>query len=284
MSEEGHKPEIDFSAVKVIRQLSIPTWARVFALTVTVATFVGSVWLMGMGTILCSRECNDKLPELGVSILGGTFVPMVVLIYIAFARTGIEALKKKSDEFLLETIPAIFNRPIVPWSDDIENEITSCTITASRPKQVISIYEKFWRGVRNKGYVGSSSERYAATVIWGKKENADIQFFIDLNLYKINVGILLPIDKISNQDRAKQAREFLSELFGSVFEGAEHEGYKIDENITESNKYYFIVARLKVADDFIWDPSRQLHFVQDLKNYILAIANCWCNYIYKKSE
>lgn len=280
MSEEKEGSGIDFSAIKIIRQLSIPMWARIFALVVAFATFVGSIWLMGIGTIFCHGDCNDKLLELGVSILAGTFVPMIVLIYIAFARTGIEALKKKTEDFLLETIPSIFNRQFVPWNDDIEFGISDCSIIPSRPIMHVPFYEKFWRGIRNKGYIGSSSERYLLRVKWGGYTNTDVQFFVELNMYKINVGMLLPIQKINPNDQSKNPRKFFEDVFGSVFEGAKHEGYKVDDNVSVTNKYYYIVSRLKVPEDFIWDPSHQLHFIQDLKNFILAFAHCWCNYVY----
>lgn len=275
-------PELSLTVLKVVRQMSIPVWVRLFSLLVAIFTFIGCVWLIAIGTVLCKGSCDSKVSEIGTTLLGSTFVPVLILTYLAFARTGIEALKKRTDELLLDIIPSVFNRPITTWNDE-EEGITQLTIQAARHKVHLPFYRRLWRSVTNKGYEGSSSERYAINAQWGMKTVNNVVLLIDLNLLKINIGLKIPKNDIKSSDQTKEARALFEEIFGSVFEGAKHEGYYLDNNIVQSGSAYMVVARLRISEDFIWNPARQLHFAQDLKNYVVAFMSCWSAYQFSNS-
>lgn len=271
-------PELGLTVLKVIRQMSIPIWVRLFSLLISVLTLVGCVWLIAIGTVLCKGNCDLKISEIGTTLLGSTFVPVLILAYLAFAKTGIEALKKRTDDLLLDIIPSVFNRPLVAWNDDENDGITQFSIEPARQKICLPFYSKLWRSVTNKRYDGSSSERYAIRAKWGAHEISDVVMFLDLNLLKINVALRIPMSKIRGDDKAKEPHVLFQEIFGSVFEGAKHEGYYLDDNIVKSGTSYLVIARLRITEDFIWNPARQLHFAQDLKNYVLAFTDRWCAY------
>lgn len=219
-------PEITLSALKVIRQISIPIWVRLFSLMVAVLTFVGCLWLIAIGTVLCKGNCDLKISEIGIALFSSTFVPVLILTYIAFAKTGVEALKKRTDDLLLDTIPSIFNRPLVSWEGDDGDRGVQFLLRSRRKKINLPFYSRLWRSVTNKGHEGSSTEGYDINYKWGVHEVNDVHMFIDLNLLKVNVGMLVPVGSVLDVDKEKPLRILFEEIFGSVFEGAKHEGYK----------------------------------------------------------
>lgn len=279
MSNQPPPPENGLTLLKVIRQVSIPIWVRLFSLLIAVLTFVGCVWLIAIGTVFCTGDCNTKISELGVSLMSSTFVPVLALTYLAFARTGIESLRKRTDELLLFFIPSVLNQPLVSWGQEESEDIATFKIEPTRKLKPKHWYHLLWKGLFNKGYEGTPSERYQIIASWGKHTVDEIGLHLDMNMLKINVVLRIPIDPLNLADR-NNPKSFIQRVFGPVLEGATHEGYRFDEHIVVTKSSLLVIARLGIGEDFIWSPSRQLHFAQDLRNFVLAFVKCWCVYRY----
>lgn len=161
-----------------LRQFSVPLLARASIFTIAVLTLVVGILLIWLGWHACAPDkCGEKWLEVGLQVLGTTFLPVVVLGYLVFAETGVKALVRKSSELLRKTIPdALHLKP--------------------------------------------SAE-------------------------------------------------------GFLVEGAAHEGYVIDKVLTETEvngrRCIKLVARLRMNDNFLWDPARKLHFAQDLRMFCHAM-------------
>ena len=279
MSNQPPPPESGLTLLKVIRQVSIPIWVRLFSLLIAILTFVGCVWLIAIGTVFCTGDCNTKISELGVSLMSSTFVPVLALTYLAFARTGIESLRKRTDELLLFFIPSVLNQPLVSWGEGESEEIGAFKIEPARKAKQKPWYHVFWTGLFNKGYEGTPSERYRIIASWGTHTVDEIGLNLEMNMLKINVGLRIPVSPLIPEDR-NNPKDFVQRVFGPVLEGATHEGYRFDEHIIVTKNSLLVIARLGIGEDFIWSPSRQLHFAQDLRNFVLAFVKCWCLHRY----
>lgn len=278
MSEENSR--IGDSNLKLLRQLSIPTWARMFAFIVAAVTLTGCIWLIGVGIFLHAHHGNDRLAELGATVLGSTFVPMILLVYIAFARTGTKALRIKVDDLLLNLLPSVFNGPVISWEDDPRAQLTSCLVIPSRTDRGRG-WRCLWRRLTNRPCgMQSPSERFSLHVMWGGHSVIDLAFAVDFNITKVNVGLKIPRSGIHEEDQSLSHNVIVEKIFGATLEGAIHEGYSINEHVIVTDKYIEISGRLRLREDFMWDPAQQLHFAQDLRIFVLSYADNWCRYLF----
>lgn len=260
--------------IQQVRQLSVPLWARILALALGLGIFMIGLWLLALGTFMCGADCNAGFKDAGTAILSATMIPVLVLVYLAFAETGTASLKRRTDEILGESIPQAFTIDEPPWaSQDDDVCIRSCTVAARHGS-------------------GSPTARYDLKIQWGTAQAARpvaFSFFIDLNVYKVNVGLQLPD---TGEFCGASGEELLNCVFGNTLSGAKHAGYEIPFRLppaeparsVAAGRYFSIVARRKMSNEFLWDPAEKLHFIFDLRNFVFAFASDWFNYCGEKES
>jgi hypothetical protein len=234
-----------------LRQFSVPLLARVTIFTIAVLTLVAGILLIGLGWHACAPDkCGEKWLEVGLQVLGTTFLPVVVLGYLVFAETGVKALVRKSSELLRKTIPDALH--LEPSAEDflVGGELERCEVKTS--------------------HANDSPRAYYSLTATRSGEQARLDVILDLNVSKINVVFIVPVPRQGVTDLGK-----IADNFKATLEGAAHEGYVIDKVLTETeiNGRHCIklVARLRMNDNFLWDPARKLHFAQDLRMFCHAM-------------
>ncbi|WP_168735297.1 hypothetical protein [Pseudothauera rhizosphaerae] len=238
-----------------VRQLSIPAWVRYGALALALATFAVGLWLLGAGIIAChTAECDERLLETGSRIVAVAFLPVLVLIYLAFAQTGVAALARKSRALLAETIPTV----LAARGGD-------AAAIGSRHDILRSTVQTFHNdGVPSARYRLELARADSAAELW---------FQVDLNVSKVNVTVFIPWEA---PRPAQEAREWLERFFPVSFEGARHEGYTVDSSIglidDAERRFVTVCARRRLAADFLWDPAAKLYFAQDLRYFLFSLA------------
>lgn len=241
--------------IQQIRQLSVPIWARVVALVVAVGTFIGGAWLLVLGSSTCGASCDDKWLQTGTTILGTTTVPVLVLLYLAFAETGVKALTRKTKEILTRIVPTAFQSTTRSGGLGSEGVISKCEV--------------------NVRYSDGSPSALYTVVATQQDRRARLFFSLDINVNKAVVVFFVPGPATASENNSMTAAEQIKNKFKETFEGAAHEGYKIDESTNGLREgirsYSRIVARKQLTEDFLWDPGRKLYFAQDLSFFVIAM-------------
>lgn len=241
------------------KQLSVPLWARSLALCLGVATFIAGLWLLWMGSINCSDldNCSNVL-DTGVRVVTTSFVPVIVLIYLVFAQTGVSALTRKSLELLSTTIPIALR-------------------TAQRADDLSALTDEIVHSeVELTHHRGTPTAHYRLTLNRGTGASlatAQIRFQVDFNVTKINVVVFIPC---IDPPPAEPGGSWLSRHFPVTCEGARHEGYEVDQSMsyvtTQTVPLLKICLRRRLSNDFLWDPAAKLYFAQDLRYFLFSLA------------
>lgn len=244
--------------IRQMRQLSVPLWARLLALILAASTLMVGIVLIWQGWNTCAPDkCRELWLEQGVKVIGTTFLPVIVLVYLLFAETGVKALLRKSGELLRKTIPTALQK--LPTSDVSDNfhELDACLVETFHSKD-------------------APSARYRLT---GRRhdQTAQMDVSVEVNVSKINVCFLIPCfdDRLGG---------VIAELeFGTSLKGALHEGYTVDASFPEvmvgAQRFVKVVARLRMNNDFLWDPAQKLHFAQDLRLFCHAMLSEGWSYL-----
>jgi len=235
-----------------LRQLSIPLGARIAAVVLAVVVLAVGGWLAFDGWRHCTAACDEKALESGTRILAATILPALVVVYLAFAETGVKALTRKIGELLNRTLPEALKESA---GEDfaVAGEIEKCLVS--------------WRFVD-----GSHRARYRLTATRGGDAVA-MNMLVELNVAKVNVVFFVPAPAKAD---AAEVRGYLREAMA----GAAHEGYVFDDAMSEvtvdEQRYHRLIARKRLPDNFLWDPALKLHFAQDLRMFAHAvIADAW---------
>lgn len=252
VAHTGPVAPVGLEIISQVRQLSIPLWARILAVFLAVSVLLVGCFLVLKGWMACTEGCTEKWLEHGTKIVGATFLPAVLLVYLVFAETGVTALVRKTEELLVKTIPNALKSERIDLGFEIIGQIDSCEVVAT-----------YTRGVPRARY-------YIVATRNGQK--AVLNFLVDLNVSKANVVIFLPlrtpVDHDLNLDKLRQGLE-------ATIKGAEHEGYIFDQLMPEvkvgNNCFVTLVARKMLPNNFLWDPSHKLHFAQDLRMFVHSV-------------
>jgi hypothetical protein len=244
---EGLSPTL----IQQVRQLSVPIWARGLALTLAVLTTLVAVWLVWSGARSCAFECNERLMESGVKILSIAFVPLLVLVYLVFAETGVRALKRKTKELL---------------------EVTVIEALHSEERQNKDHSNEIWGSAAQLLEISGPTAYYQLRVL--RQDNAaTLNFQLDFNVSKVNVVVFLPWP---GPERGQTLAQQIRTRLGPTLEGARHEGYVVDENIgytlIDGRGHAVLCGRKRLRQDFLWDPGSKLYFAQDLRFFLLSLV------------
>lgn len=247
----GMREAFNPTLLQQVRQLSVPIWARGLALLLALLTTLIAVWLVWSGASSCAFQCNERLMEAGIKILSVAFVPLLVLVYLVFAETGVRALKRKTQELLQTTVIEALRSEAGP------NELGSSEIQGSEAR-LLEI---------------SGPTAHYHFCVKRRDHTAAIRFQLDFNVSKVNLVVYLPWP---GPERGVALAEQLQIRLGPTLEGARHEGYAMDENVgyISSNGlgYAVLCGRKRLRQDFLWDPGSKLYFAQDLRFFLLSLA------------
>jgi len=241
------------------KQLSVPLWARSLALCLGVATFVAGLWLLWMGSVNCGDRGNcGNVLDTGVRIVTTSFVPVIVLVYLVFAQTGVSALTRKSRELLATTIPeALRTKHQAGDLSALTDEIAHSDVELTHHR-------------------GAPTAHYRLTLSRGVgtgMATAHIRFLVDFNVTKMNVVVFIPC---IDPPPAEPGGSWLARHFPVTCEGARHEGYEVDQSMsyvtTQAVPLLKICLRHRLANDFLWDPAAKLYFAQDLRYFLFSLA------------
>jgi hypothetical protein len=246
--------------VSHIRQISVPVWARALALILSLAVLLPGIVLVWGGWLGCAEfikdwlgsglVCHEKWIAQGIEIVAAALLPVVVILYLVFAETGMRSLMRRTNELLGKIVPQALRSeggPSATFSDGME----SCSVATSFHT------------------AGNISAHYLLQYRRENKEGA-LRFTVAVNIDKAVIVFFLPA-------QAETGPEEANRLMAPTIKGAKHEGYVFDEELvktTREGKHYLqLIARRNLSSDFLWNPAAKLHFAWDLRSFAYSVIH-----------
>ena len=240
------------------RQLSVPLWARMLVLGMVGIVFVSDVVLIailflqdvGFGTpALLTPKVPERWLSSAVTLLSSIFVPVVVVAYLVFAETGVNALRKKSNEILSRLIPECLREIRFPsLNEKLVVEVSPTTSHSTRCRYSLS------------GCQNGSTKR--------------IDLVVSINVRKAGIVVLVRL-----QERLSVVDAYNSILINlrHTLEGAKREGYTLMEapaiEKIDNQSFVALVLLRPLSNDFLWDPAQKLHFAQDFATFCHSLVS-----------
>lgn len=257
MHMEKEKPRLPFpsDALQQLRHLSIPLWTRIGVVLLVLLVFVGNLGFF----VYAFSHRQEKWLEASVTILGTTFLPTIVIVYIAFAETGTKALSNKTKELLTDVIPSCLRQVLVLEHSPGDTESPNHLRVA----------------ILGNGSEGPTC-RYRVDVVKVAEHTEvvveHLLFFVDINVSKVNISLLIPTERLD--ENPNNALSHVQEILAHTLEGAKREDYGFNPHLVpvriNGSSYHAFVLIKRMADDFLWDPAKQLYFAQDLRFFIAS--------------
>jgi hypothetical protein len=253
-----HAPPQDW--VAQIRQISVPVWARALALILSLAVLLPGIVLIWGGWLGCAEfmkdwlgdgiVCHEKWIAQGIEIVVAALVPVVVILYLVFAETGMRSLARRTNELLGKIVPQAL-RSEGGAASAYSDGMSSCTVATSSHA------------------AGSISAHY---LLQYQLENNDgaLRLTVAVNVDKAVIVFFLPM-------RAETDPKKVQQLMVPTMRGAKHEGYVFDEGLVETTRegqrHLLLIARRSLPPDFLWNPAAKLHFAWDLRSFAYSVIH-----------
>jgi len=253
-----HAPQQDW--VAQIRQISVPVWARALALILSVAVLLPGIVLIWGGWLGCTEfikdwlgneiVCHEKWIAQGIEIVVAALVPVVVILYLVFAETGMRSLARRTNELLEKIIPQAL-RSEEGASDAYADGVQACVVaTSSHAAGSISAHYRLQYRLDDNG--------------------GTLRLTVSVNVDKAVVVFFLPVQEAVDPTKVRQQMV-------PTMKGAEHEDYVFDEKLVETmregQRYLLLIARRRLPADFLWNPAAKWHFAWDLRAFAYSVIH-----------
>ena len=257
-----------------IKLFSVPRWLQVliviFLLSIMVANFY--VAIVGL-----SDTNRYSWVQAATNLLGVLLPIFLVVLILAFSQGGINALKAKTEELMIDVVPKAlsfisepgpnFDRPSSGKKPSHDNR--DATITPSFQKGSCVCEYKLCIPMLQDSSQENDSQ------VWHK-----MYIRLEINVKKVNCILYLPrqniVSRLEKEERAFDSIDELCEkggkkvadLFKHTIAGAKTEGYSYNETLItepmEGESYLCFVLVRHLSPNFLWDPAEKLSFSQDL--------------------
>lgn len=244
-----------------VRQISVSVWARALALTLSIAVLLPGILLIWSGWLGCSElmkdwlgnriVCHENWIAQGTQIVVATLVPVVVILYLVFAETGMRSLARRTNELLEKTVPQAL-RAYEGEVSTYVNGLQSCAVVTSAHAD------------------SGLSAHYLLQYRLDESSEGRLRLTVSVNVNKAVIVFFLPMG--TKADKAQVRR-----LMAPTIQGAMHEGYVFDEELVETTRegqqYCLLIARRNLPADFLWNPAAKLHFAWDLRAFAYSVIH-----------
>lgn len=247
-------PGMMSSALLQYRQLSIPLWTRILVVVLVSLVFLGNASFL----IFALVKQQEKWIQASVSIFGTTFLPTIVILYVAFAETGTKALGRKTLDLLTKIIPECLEKI----------QVTEFPVERTcQDSPWVQVHVREVRGTTCK-YVVNLVMRHSDQP---EKVIEQLHFSVDINVNKVNILLMIRNDLLDPADDLISL-ETIQKRLPHTIEGALLEEYKLNPHLkpvqVDRIPCAGLTATKRLPPDFLWDPSQKLYFAQDLALFI----------------
>ena len=243
-----------------IKSISVPTWLKLLIFGIVVTVLIADL------ALVWSAATNPKHKDwfsVAVQLLGSLVPMLLVILLLAFATRGPEAIYRKTSYLLLRVIPATIASSLT-WSPDFEvlekaqrkrAGGTNMRIeVAHRPGDFCCIY------------------RIAFPQLYSNPPKTRLIFLVvELKVRQANMHLCVPAEVFASfcEKSGLKGFEAFKKAFDSTIHGAEQAGCNVNQAVfqwpySQDRPLTVVVVYRKLSDDFFTDPSEQLFWVQDM--------------------
>jgi hypothetical protein len=243
-----------------IKSISVPTWLKLLIFGIVVTVLIADL------TLVWSAATNPKHKDwfsVAVQLLGSLVPMLLVILLLAFATRGPEAIYRKTSYLLLRVIPATIANSLT-WSPDFEalekaqqkrTKGTGMRIeVAHRPGDFCCIY------------------RISFPQLYSNPPSTRLVFLVvELKVRQANMHLCVPAQAFASfcEKTGLKGFDAFKKAFDSTLHGAEQAGCNVNQAVfqwpySQDMRLTVVVVYRKLSDDFFTDPSEQLFWVQDM--------------------
>jgi hypothetical protein len=243
-----------------IKSISVPTWLKLLIFGIVVTVLIADL------TLVWSAATNPKHKDwfsVAVQLLGSLVPMLLVILLLAFATRGPEAIYRKTSHLLLHVIPATIANSLT-WSPDFEalekaqqkrTKGTGMRIeVAHRPGDFCCIY------------------RISFPQLYSNPPSTRLVFLVvELKVRQANMHLCVPAEAFASfcEKTGLKGFDAFKKAFDSTLHGAEQAGCNVNQAVfqwpySQDMRLTVVVVYRKLSDDFFTDPSEQLFWVQDM--------------------
>jgi hypothetical protein len=243
-----------------IKSISVPTWLKLLIFGIVVTVLIADL------TLVWSAATNPKHKDwfsVAVQLLGSLVPMLLVILLLAFATRGPEAIYRKTSYLLLHVIPATIANSLT-WSPDFEalekaqqkrTKGTGMRIeVAHRPGDFCCIY------------------RISFPQLYSNPPSTRLVFLVvELKVRQANMHLCVPAQAFASfcEKTGLKGFDAFKKAFDSTLHGAEQAGCNVNQAVfqwpySQDMRLTVVVVYRKLSDDFFTDPSEQLFWVQDM--------------------
>jgi len=243
-----------------IKSISVPTWLKLLIFGIVVTVLIADL------TLVWSAATNPKHKDwfsVAVQLLGSLVPMLLVILLLAFATRGPEAIYRKTSHLLLHVIPATIANSLT-WSPDFEalekaqqkrTKGTGMRIeVAHRPGDFCCIY------------------RISFPQLYSNPPSTRLVFLVvELKVRQANMHLCVPAQAFASfcEKTGLKGFDAFKKAFDSTLHGAEQAGCNVNQAVfqwpySQDMRLTVVVVYRKLSDDFFTDPSEQLFWVQDM--------------------
>jgi len=243
-----------------IKSISVPTWLKLLIFGIVVTVLIADL------TLVWSAATNPKHKDwfsVAVQLLGSLVPMLLVILLLAFATRGPEAIYRKTSYLLLHVIPATIANSLT-WSPDFEalekaqqkrTRGTGMRIeVAHRPGDFCCIY------------------RISFPQLYSNPPSTRLVFLVvELKVRQANMHLCVPAQAFASfcEKTGLKGFDAFKKAFDSTLHGAEQAGCNVNQAVfqwpySQDMRLTVVVVYRKLSDDFFTDPSEQLFWVQDM--------------------
>lgn len=243
-----------------VKSISVPTWLKLLIFGIVMAVLIADL------AIVWSAVTNPTHKDwfaATVQLLGSLVPMLLVILLLAFATRGPEAIYRKTSHLLLHVIPATITNSLT-WSPDFEdlekaqrkrgNRGDMRIEVAHRPGDFCCIY------------------RISFLLPHANPPSSRVIFLVvELKVRQANMHLCVPEDAFAAfcQKTGMKGFEAFKKAFDNTLRGAEQAGCNVNQAIyqwpySRDMRLTAVVVYRKLSDDFFTDASEQLFWVQDM--------------------
>jgi hypothetical protein len=243
-----------------VKSISVPTWLKLLIFGIVVTVLIADLALVWTAA---TNPTHKDWFSVAVQLLGSLVPMLLVILLLAFATRGPEAIYRKTSHLLLHVIPATITSSLT-WNPNFE-ALEKAQRNRSRGANL-----KIEVAHRHGDF--SSIYRILFPQHYSNPPRTRLVFLVvELKVRQANMHLCVPSGAFARycEKSGLKGFEAFKKAFNSTLSGAEQAGCNVNQAVfqwpySQDMPLTVVVVYRKLSDDFFTDPSEQLFWVQDM--------------------
>ena len=243
-----------------VKSISVPTWLKLLIFGIVLTVLIADLTIVWTAT---TNPTHKDWFSVSVQLLGSLVPMLLVILLLAFATRGPEAIYRKTSSLLLHVIPTTIKNSLT-WNPEFQALEKAQRKKAKRTDMHIEVAHR--PGDFSCIYRISFPQLYSNPPI-----TRLVYLVVELKVRQANMHLCVPAEAFAEycQKTGLKGFEAFKNAFDSTLHGAEQAGCNVNQAVfqwpySQDGPHTVVVVYRKLSDDFFTDPAEQLFWVQDM--------------------